>query len=166
MEQLLVRLEQGGPSPHRAAEELDRQAGRLRQTPRWPELEARVGALCDRWAAGDLRGERAQAWLTLVGAFGLGEQGVEVALLLKDPATPVSTRVLAARVLGQLRPGNAARDLLIVLSAAGEPRVRVAAAEALGEVRDGACRAHLEPLLEEDLPAPVWNAVAAALERL
>lgn len=164
--ELLVRLEQSGPAPQRAAEELDRQIAGLHETTIWPELELRIGALCDRWAQTELRGDGARAWLTLVGALGLGEHAQTVAVLLSDPAVEVGIRQQAARVLGVLRGPLAGSALVSVLRAPGDPRVRAAAAEALAQLRDRTCRSTLEALLEEDLPASVWNAVSATLERL
>ena len=164
--ELLVRLEQAGPAPQRAAEELDRQIAGLRETAIWPELELRIGALCDRWAETELRGDGARAWLTLVGALGLGEHEATAAVLLSDPAIEVGIRQQAARVLGVLRGPLAGSALAGVLRAPGDPRVRAAAAEALAQLRDRTWRPTLEALLEEDLPASVWNAVSATLERL
>jgi HEAT repeat protein len=167
---LLLRLETDGPRPLNAAEELDRLLGR-KDRDEALDLEAdptreRAEALCAAWSRPLPRAERADAWLTLVGALNLKEHVPEVAAVLEDGGRPAPQRARACRVLARLR-GRAAREALRrVTVAKTDPVVRAAAIEALGECGDREARPLLVALLEEDVPRGVWNAASAALERL
>jgi HEAT repeat protein len=163
---LLLRLETSGPNPRNAAEELDRLQARLERDGRLEEVRDRVEALCSAWAAAPLRGERAQAWLTLVGAFDLKEHTPEAAHIGEDNGLPTPLRVQSCRVLARLGGDEARRALQSILESRSDAQVRAAAAEALADLGDRGVRPVLEVLLEEDLPRPVWNAVSAALDRL
>lgn len=162
----MLRLETAGPNPVQAAEELDRLQAALSRDGAAAPVAERVADLCAAWATPALRGERARAWLVLVGAFGLEEHAPLAAALAEDPGLPPALRVGACRVLGRLGGPAAAVTLPAVARSRSEAGVRVAAVEALMELRDPAHRPVLEALLEEDLPRPLWNAVAAALERV
>jgi hypothetical protein len=162
---LLLRLETDGVKPLSAAEELDRLQATLAREERLDEVRERVSDLCEAWAHGALRGERGDVWLTLVGGFRLPQHAPRAAELASDPALPPPLRARACRALAQLSR-DAARTLLDVLRSRGDAHVRVAAAESLGTLGDRSLAQQLEPLLEEDLPRPVWQAVSEAIERL
>ena len=165
---LLLRLETDGPRPLNAAEELDRLLGRKDRDlpPDADPVRERTEALCAAWAAPLPRGERADAWLTLVGTLDLKEHAAQVAALLEDAGRPAPQRARACRVLSRLR-GRVAREALRrVAVARTDLAVRTAAIEALGECGSAEDRALLTALLEEELPRPVWNAASAALDRL
>jgi hypothetical protein len=168
VEELLARLEGGGPNPLQAAEELDRLQASAERAGTHTALRERVAALCDRWAAepGSLRGDRARAWLTLAGAFDLKAHAEAAAELAAQTGLPAPVRAHACRVLPRLGGGVAAAALQSVLLSNTDAAVRGAAAEALGELGAPGTRPVLEALLEEDLPRPLWNAVSAALDRV
>ena len=162
----LERLQSGGPNPVNAAEELDRLQPSLARLEAGDWLKERVTELVDAWRETDLRGERLEAWLALIGAFDLVEFGDEAAAKAEDTAVPPHLRARACFVARRLLDADAAAPLARILGSNTDARVRQAAAEALGDLGDGSVRPLLEALLEEDLPRGLWNAVSAALERL
>lgn len=165
-ESLLERLESRGTHLITAAEELDRLQGSLERLERREWLHERVAELCEAWSEVSLRGEPGQAWLTLVGAFDLKEHAPRVADLVEESGAPAALRMQACRVLARLGGPEATASLARVLAARSDAQVRVAAAEALGNLRDASIRPMLEELLDEDLPKPVWSAVSEALDRI
>jgi len=163
---LLVRLETNGPKLQNAAEEIDRLQGRLQRDGLLDEFRERVAELTDAWSGTPLRGDRAHAWLTLVGAFGIEAQADTVAALAADTGLPTAIRVHACRVLPRF-PGDATTAVLQhVLLSRSDPQIRAAAADGLAEVRDRSTAPMLAALLQEDLPKNVWAAVSAAHDRV
>lgn len=163
---LLLRLETSGPKLQNAAEELDRLQARLERDHLLDDFRDRIAELAEAWAGGPLRGDRAHAWLTLVGGFGLEAHAEDVAALARDTGLPTDVRVHAARVLPRF-PGEAAVSALQeILLSRSDPQLRVAAAEGLADLGDRSVAPVLAALLEEDLPRNVWSAVSAALDRL
>lgn len=163
---LLLRLETNGQKLQNAAEEIDRLQGRLERDGLLDAFRERVAELADAWSGGPLRGERAHAWLTLVGAFGLEEHAEAVAGLAADPGLPTAIRVHACRVLPRF-PGEATvATFQQVLLSRSDPQVRAAAADGLAELRDRSTAPMLAALLEEELPKNVWAAVSAAHDRV
>lgn len=165
-ESLLLRLETDGPKPLNAAEELDRLQAALERDERLEEVRERVADLCDARAGIPLRGEAGEVWLTLVGGFGLREHAGRVGELAADPGLTPALRIRACRTLPQLAGPGAADALACILRSRTDARVRAAAAEALAQLGDRSVRPQLEPLLEEELPLPVWQAVSEAVDRL
>lgn len=165
--ELLLRLETSGPNPVQAAEEVDRMQAAVQRAGIAEEVLERVQSLCDAWSEIPLRGEQAQAWIVLVGAFDLKEHTERVAELAKEFSLPPPLRERAIRVLARLGGEEALSALQGVLLSGNNPAsVRVAAAETLATTGERTLAPVLSSLLEEDLPRPVWNAVAEALERL
>lgn len=162
----LERLQSGGPNPLNAAEELDRLQPSLARLEAGDWLTNRVAELVEAWRETDLRGDRLDAWLALIGAFGLSEYGEDAAARAEDPALPPAIRIRACFVARRLLGGEAAAPLARILGSKTDARVRQAAAEALGDLGDCSVRPLMEALLEEDLPRDLWNAVSAATERL
>ncbi len=162
----LERLQSGGPKPINAAEELDRLQPSLARMDAGDWLRERVAELAEAWRETDLRGERLEAWLALVGAFDLTEFGDEAAEKAENTALPPATRIRACFVARRLLGVEAAGPLARILGSKTDARVRQAAAEALGDLGDRTVRPLLEALLDEDLPRDLWNAVSAAAERL
>ena len=114
-----------------------------------------------------LAGEGLPAWLTLVGAFSLGEHAPAVMGILTADGQPVAVRSLACEVAGRLRQGPAVGPLLRIVAGPGDPKVRAAAAGALGEIGGAEAAAGLSDALDSaDLPAAVWRAASEALERM
>jgi HEAT repeat protein len=165
-EELLHRLESDGQNLLNAAEELDRLQGALERAGALGGVAARVAELCDGWAEESLRGDRARAWLTLVGAFDLKEHSVQTAELAENPGLPAPLRRHACQVLPRLGGEVAGRALQTVLRSNTDPQVRAAAAEALADLGDRSARPVMETLLEAEIPRDVWTAVSAALDRL
>lgn len=163
---LLLRLETSGPKPVNAAEELDRLQGKLERDGLLDDFRERLAELADAWADSPLRGERAHAWLTLVGGFALREHLERVAELAEDPGLPTDIRIHACRVLPTFKSEAAVGALQAVLLSRSDPQIRVAAADGLALLGDRSVAPVLEALLEEDLPRPVWSAVSAAFDRL
>lgn len=163
---LLLRLETSGPNPANAAEELDRLQGKLEREGMLEAFTEHVSDLCSAWAETPLRGERARAWLTLVGAFNRTEHTAGVAELAENTGLPAPLRGQACQVLSRLGGPEAATTLQRVLLSNTDAQVRTAAADGLAQLRDRSVRPTLEALLEEDLPRNVWNAVNEALDRL
>jgi hypothetical protein len=162
----LERLQSGGPNPVNAAEELDRLQPSLARLEAGDWTRERVAELAGAWRETELRGERLEAWLALIGAFSLTEFGEEAAAKAEDTALPPGLRVRACFVARRLLGAESAAPLARVLGSKTDPRVRQAAAEALGDLGDPGVMPLLEALLEEDLPRDLWNAVSAAAERL
>jgi len=163
---MLLRLETSGPNPVNAAEELDRLQGKLERDGELDPIRERVADLCDAWASTQLRGDRARAWLVLVGGFNLKEYLPDVAELARNTGLPAALRVPACHVLAHLGGEEATGALQEVLLARTDAQVRVAAAEALALLGDRSVRPVLEALLDEDLPQNVWSAVSHARDRL
>lgn len=163
---LLLRLETSGPKPVNAAEELDRLQGKLERDGLLEDFRDRVEELAAAWADNSLRGERAHAWLTLVGGFDLKEHVERVAELAEDSGLATDVRVHACRVLPSLKGEEAVRALQGVLLSRSEPQIRIAAADGLALLADRSVAPVLEALLEEDLPRNVWSAVSAAFDRV
>ena len=163
---LLLRLETDGVNLLQAAEELDRLQAALERAGKLEEVRERLDELCMAWSEGPLRGDRADAWLTLVGTLDLKEHAPRVAEMVSNAGLPAPLRIRALRTLPRVGGEDAAATLRSVLVARGDPQVRVAAAEALAELRHRPSRPVLEALLEEDLPRNVYTAVGAALDRL
>jgi len=165
--ELLLRLETSGPNPVQAAEEVDRMQAAVQRAGIQEEVLERVQALCDAWSEIPLRGDQAQAWIVLVGAFDLKEHTERVAELAKEFSLAPPLRERAIRVLARLGGEEALSALQGVLLSGNNPAsVRVAAAETLATTGDRTLAPLLASLLDEELPRPVWNAVAEALERL
>jgi HEAT repeat protein len=168
-DELLRRLETNGVNPVQAAEELDRLQPSLARAGADAEVRDRVADLCAAWAAdaaATLRGDRARAWLVLVGAFSFPEHAEEVASLARDSGLPARLRIQAFRALAALDPAAASPVLQEVLLSPADPAVRAAAAEALVDTGDRTARPVLEALLDEDLPRSLWQAVSQAADRL
>ncbi|MGV3721403.1 MAG: HEAT repeat domain-containing protein [Actinomycetota bacterium] len=163
---LLLRLETNGPKLQNAAEEIDRLQGRLERDGLLASFRERVAELADAWSGGPLRGDRAHAWLVLVGAFGLEEQVEIVAALAADTGLPTAIRVHACRVLPRFAGETSVSTLQEVLLSRSDPQVRAAAADGLAELRDRSVAPVLAALLEEELPKNVWAAVSAAYDRV
>ena len=163
---LLLRLETDGPNPVQAAEELDRLQPSLQRSEKLEAVRESVADLCEAWSTHTLRGERARAWLVLVGGYRLEEHLWQVAELVQDAGLPAPLRIAAARTLTGLRGEEAVQALLPVVLSRGDAQVRAAAAEALAELGDSSIHGELAALLEEDLPRPVYQAVSAAVDRL
>jgi len=163
---LLLRLETSGPNPQNAAEELDRLQGKLERDGQLEDFRDRVAELAGAWSGNSLRGERGQAWLTLVGGFDLKENVGRVAEIVEDPGLPTALRVHACRVLPTLKGEVAVRALQGVLLSRTDAQVRVAAADGLALIGDRSVAPVLEVMLDEDLPRNVWSAVSAAFDRL
>ncbi|MCC2671951.1 MAG: hypothetical protein K0Q72_4422 [Armatimonadetes bacterium] len=163
---LLLRLETNGVKLQNAAEELDRLHARLARDGRAGDLRERVADLAMAWADTPLRGDRGQAWLTLVGAFQLDEHVEQVGGIAADSGLPTALRVHACRTLTGFRGEQVVSALQKTLLAPTDPQVRAAAADSLAVVGDRSVAPVLEALLEEDLPKTVWAAVSAARERL
>lgn len=163
---LILRLETDGPNPVQAAEELDRLQPALQRAERLDRITEQVADLCDAWTETSLRGDRGRAWLVLVGGFGLEEHVSQVADLVQDTGLPAVLRIAAARTLTRFRDDEAVQALLEVVLSRTDAQVRAAAAEALAVLGDRSVRPRLEPLLEEDLPRNVYQAVSAAVDRL
>jgi HEAT repeat protein len=163
---LLLRLETDGPNPVQAAEELDRLQPSLARAARLDRVREAVSDLVEAWSENALRGDRARAWLVLVGGFGLAEHVTGVAELVEDPGLPAPLRMAAARALGGFKDATAVQALLRVTLARGDAQVRAATAEGLAVIGDRSVRPDLEPLLDEDLPRGLWNTVSATVDRL
>jgi hypothetical protein len=163
---LLLRLETNGLKLQNAAEEIDRLQGRLERDGLLEDFRERVAELADAWSAGQLRGDRAHAWLTLVGAFGLEEHADLVASLAADTGLPTAVRVHACRVLPRFPSSDTVATFQEVLLSRSDPQVRAAAADGLAELRDRSTAPMLAALLEEELPKNVWAAVSAAYDRV
>ncbi len=163
---LLERLRSGGPNPVQAAEELDRLQAALQRQGELESVREDAADVAVSWLSEPLRGDRAHAWLVLVGGFGLEELAPQAAALAADSGLAVPLRARACRVLGALGGEEATAALQAVLLAPGDAQLRAHAAEALAEARDLSALPVLEALLEEDLPRSLWTAVSAALERL
>jgi HEAT repeat protein len=165
-EALLTRLETGAPNPRNAAEELDRLQGKMAEEGRHEEFSDRVEMLAHEWSTRRVRGETLQAWLVVVGAFGIEELVPDVEALAADPGQASPLRVHACRVLTGFPETEAASTLLEILESRSDPQVRTAAAEALAEIGTAALLPRLRALLDEDLPRAVWTAVSAAVDRV
>lgn len=163
---LLLRLETSGPNPLNAAEELDRLQGKLERDGQLEDFRERVAELADAWSVSSLRGERAHAWLTLVGGFDLKEAVERVADLARDTGLHGALRIHACRVLPSLKGEVAVQALQTILLSRTDPQVRVAAADGLALLGDRSVAPVLEALLDEDLPKNVWSAVSGAFDRL
>ena len=163
---LLLRLETDGVHLLQAAEELDRLQAALERAGKQEDVRERLDDLCMAWAELPLRGDRADAWLTLVGALDLKEHAPRVAEIVANAGLPAPLRIRALRTLPRVGGEDAVPTLHAVLVAKGDPQVRAAAAEALAELRHRPSRPVLEALLEEDLPRNVYTAAGAALDRL
>lgn len=163
---LLLRLETSGPNPKNAAEELDRLQGKLERDGQLDDFRERLAELADAWADGTLRGERAHAWLTLVGGFVLQENVERVASLAEDTGLHAPLRIHACQVLPSLKGEVAVRALQSVLLSRTDPLVRAAAADGLALLGDRSVAPVLATLLDEDLPRNVWSAVSGAFDRL
>jgi HEAT repeat protein len=154
----------------RAAEELDRLQARMREKGEWDRVAERLESWCAAHAGAGLRGELGTAWLALVGSLDLKQHTEPVVEIARNAGLPPSVRVRACRVLGRLAGDSGIGCLIALVRDTGDPQVRAAAAEACGEVADRECRPRLRealaPVLEEELPRFLWNAVAAAVERL
>jgi HEAT repeat protein len=162
----LERLQSGGPNPVNAAEELDRLQPSLARMDAGDWLRDQVLELAEAWRETDLRGDRLEAWLALIGAFDLTEFGGDAAAKAESPALPPQLRIRACFVARRLLGTEAAEPLARVLGSMTDARVRQAAAEALGDLADPSLRPLFEALLDEELPRDLWNAVSAAAERL
>src|SRR5688572_2340976 len=156
----LERLQTGGPKPVNAAEELDRLQPSLARMDAGDWLRDRVAELAEAWRETDLRGERLEAWLTLIGAFDLTEFGEDAAAKAENPGLPSPIRIRACFVTRRLLGGESAEPLARVLGSKTDARVRQAAAEALADLGDPSLRPLFDALLEEDLPRDLWNAVS------
>src|SRR6266542_3458885 len=83
-DELLARLEAGGPNLVKAAEELDRLQPSLERAGHHESVRESVAQLSASWAAGPIRGEAARAWLTLVGGYGVREHTARAGALAAD----------------------------------------------------------------------------------
>jgi hypothetical protein len=165
-QELLERLRTGGPNPVNAAEELDRLQASLGRAERLDEFREQVADLCMEWSEGPLRGEKSRAWLILAGGYGLSEHSRKAAAIGEDPGSTPKLRIAALRALAVLDRTAAPSVAERVLASRADAQVRTAAAELLAEAGAREALPLLQRLLEEELPRPLWNAVAAAADRL
>ena len=162
-ELLLARLRESA-RPLAAAEELDRVLRSL-ESSEADAMSGRIRDLCRRWTAGELKGERARAWLALVGTLGLSEHRPTVARIAVGREHSAPVRCAACRALGAL--GVEGGELLArILCEPGDPDVREAAAEALATIGDRRWSAELSSLLAGDVPPRLWRAISDCLVRL
>ncbi len=164
--ELLDRLTQGVGNVRKAAEELDRHLPSAEREGRLPQIRADVEALCGLWAAQTLRGERAAAFLTLVGALGLDSGVRRTAELSRDPGLASPLRGQACTVLGVLGGPVADAVLVEVVRESGDPSVRAAAARALADLGDPACLPVLRAATAEVEHVELHQALTEAIERL
>jgi hypothetical protein len=164
--ELLERLRTGGPNPVNAAEELDRLQASLGRAECLEEFRERVADLCMDWSEEPIRGDRGRAWLVLAGGYGLSEHASQAAALAADAGATPDLRIAALRALPALDRTAAAETAEAVLASRTVAHVRTAAAELLAETGTREALPLLQALLDEELPRPLWNAIAAAADRL